>query len=83
MHGTADCRQCGTYNAVLSGNRSCTRLTSQSDSVNIWPCLFGVGEGWGGWKVLVSQAILSRQVNAQFRSHMEIASANNTFSNIS
>ena len=30
-----------THNAVLSGNRSLTQLTSQSDSINIWPCMLG------------------------------------------
>ena len=38
----------GTYNAVLSGNRSLTQLTSQSDSINIWPCMLDVGEVGGG-----------------------------------
>ena len=80
MHGTADCRQCGTYNAVLSGNRSFTRMTSQSDWVNIWPCLFGVGGRVGAaGRCWFYKRFLSGQVNAQFHSHMEIASAKNTF----
>ena len=75
----------GTYNAVLSGNRSLTQLTSQSDSINIWPCMLDVGEvgGGGGEEGGLEgdsfyKRFLSRPVKAQFHSHLEIASAKKT-----